>query len=283
VHEEGRNFLGGMQISDAQSLARALNALPHLCSLSLTNSQIDDHVLFAFFEELQSSHTTRSGCLRDSLIELDLSFNKIHKDGFHQIIQYFFPSSFFEEQDNDDDSNHQQQESVEDDDHNCATLVTYKVAGNSIGIEGARILGRTLETNTSLQQLDVRLNDLKDEGGQLILDGLHHNRTLKILNMACNSLSTKTTNSLCSLVDQDDGNQSCLALEVVDLSSNMFLGADFTSIASSVSKSSLGNLIELDLRGDYDSMTVRDAIATIETKMMYKRREGKKGQGFQYL
>jgi len=287
-------FGGGMQISDAQSLAHALKSLPHLCSLSLTNSQINDEIIFALFDELQSSHgdsphdhaaTTGSlSCLRDSLIDLDLSFNKIHKDGFYRIVQYFFPSSssFVDHEDcsieQDFKNQHPaaQQQQQEGRDHDL--LVKLKLTGNDVGIEGARILRKILEKNTSLQELDVRLNDLKDEGGCIILEALHHNRTLKMLNMACNSLSTKSANSLCSLIGQGDGNNQNgeLVLEILDLSCNMFADEDFTNIAAWVSSSSssksLGNLIELDLRGDYNSLSIKDAIATIEARMISKRR-----------
>jgi hypothetical protein len=281
--QKGSTLFGGMQISDAQSLARALNSLPHLCSLSLANSQINDKVLCAFFQELQSSHTPGSCHLRDSLIELDLSFNKIHPNGFHRILEYFFPLSSLEDEYKDDPNHHhhpQKQEGNGEDCKNCGILITFKLAGNEIGIDGAKILARMLETNTSLQDLDVRMNDLKDDGGQLVLEGLHHNHTLKKLNMACNELSTKTANCLCSFMNQQGNDGQHSILEVLDVSCNMFVESDFTNIlASTVSKSSdSNNLIELDLRGDYDSIIARDSMSAIEAAMMSKRRVAKRGK-----
>lgn len=278
--QKGSSLFDGMQISDAQSLARAVNSLPHLCSLSLANSQINDKVLNAFFQELQSSHAPGSCDLRDSLIELDLSFNKIHPDGFHRIIKYFFPSSSLEE-DKDDPNHHhpQKQEGNGEEYKNCGILITFKLAGNEIGTDGAKILARMLETNTSLQELDVRMTDLKDDGGQLVLEGLHNNHTLKKLNMACNKLSTKTANCLCSVMNQQRNDGQYSTLEILDVSCNMFVDSDFTNIVSSVTKSSdSNNLIELDLRGDYDSITARDSISTIEVAMMSKRRVAKRGK-----
>ena len=56
---------------------------------------------------------------------------------------------------------------------------------------GASCLGELLKVNNSLQQLDIRYNDIGEDGILSIADGLQHNNTLKILNVAGCEFSVK--------------------------------------------------------------------------------------------
>ena len=49
---------------------------------------------------------------------------------------------------------------------------------------GVSCLGELLKVNISLQQLDMRYNDIGEDGILSITDGLHHNNMLKILNVS---------------------------------------------------------------------------------------------------
>ena len=48
---------------------------------------------------------------------------------------------------------------------------------------GACCLGELLEHNTSLKELDMRWNDIGDDGISLVAEGLKHNNTLSKLDI----------------------------------------------------------------------------------------------------
>ena len=56
---------------------------------------------------------------------------------------------------------------------------------------GAICLGELLKVNNSLQQLDMRYNDIGEDGILSIADGLQHNNTLQILNVLGCEFSVK--------------------------------------------------------------------------------------------
>ena len=56
---------------------------------------------------------------------------------------------------------------------------------------GASCLGELLKVNNSLQQLDMRYNDIGEDGILSIADGLQHNNTLQILNVSGCEFSVK--------------------------------------------------------------------------------------------
>ena len=56
---------------------------------------------------------------------------------------------------------------------------------------GARCLGELLKVNNSLQQLNMRYNNIGEDGILSIADGLQHNNTLKILNVSGCEFSVK--------------------------------------------------------------------------------------------
>ena len=50
--------------------------------------------------------------------------------------------------------------------------------------EGGLLLGRALHYNSTLCELDMRLNRLGDMGGRVLLDGLVQNTTLTSINLS---------------------------------------------------------------------------------------------------
>jgi Ran GTPase-activating protein (RanGAP) involved in mRNA processing and transport len=202
--------------------------------------------------------------IRDTLVELDLSFNKLTTDGFRQILLYFLDG---------DDLIHD----VDDDDKKIigaedSILSTFKVAGNKIRAEGARTLGRILRTNASLEALDLRMNLLNDEGGQLVMNGLQHNHTLKRLNMSCNLLSSLTAEGLCRVFEMSDSStRSSNQLQHMDISSNEFKASDLIMLSQAVEQTC--KLTSLDLRGNVfknsgsKKITTEDALESINNKL----------------
>ena len=263
----GQGF-GLMQASDATSLASALQSIPHLCSFSLTNSQMTDDLMRLFVNELKAKEERNDAghslsSIRDTLVELDLSFNKLTTDGFRQIILYFLDGDNrgVQAADNDDHENDNLTHSI---------LSTLKVAGNKIRAEGARTLGRILKTNVSLETIDLRMNLLNDEGGKLVMNGLQHNHTLRRLNMSCNFLSSFTADALCRVFEMNGLSKSGNQLQHMDVSSNDFKAPDLNKFSQGVDHTY--HLITFDLRGsafeNSDSIRMTgDALERIKHKL----------------
>jgi hypothetical protein len=194
--KESKSHFQGIQPSDIKYLATVLRSMHCCCSLSITNSQIDDDLLRIFVEELnRCEHNENVDHLhiRDTLIDLDLSHNKITTEGLRLITGCFLSSSS-------DTGN------TEDD-----ILATLKLVGNSIRAEGARTLGRILRTNKSLVTLDLCMNRLEDEGGKLLMDGIiHHNTSLKNLRLTHNSISNSSIASFSQILENSN---TCLNID----------------------------------------------------------------------
>ena len=58
---------------------------------------------------------------------------------------------------------------------------------------GASCLSELLKINNSLQELDMRRNDISDDGMMLVADGLQCNKTLTILDVRECGISVKGT------------------------------------------------------------------------------------------
>ena len=71
--------------------------------------------------------------------------------------------------------------------------VTAPVVVIAIVTTGARCLGELLKVTNSLQELEMRFNDIGDDGMSLVADGLQYNQTLTKLNVQCCRLSVKGT------------------------------------------------------------------------------------------
>lgn len=270
---QGQGF-GTTQASDVISLAGALQSMRNLCCLSLTNSQMNDDLIRVFINELKAKETDEdSFSIRDTLVELNLSYNKLTTEGFRLVLLYFFDG------DNNHAVNHYQNSDGRDQDHervSASILSTLKVAGNKIRAEGARTLGRILKYNTSLENLDLRMNILNDEGGKLVINGLHQNQTLKRLNLSCNSLSSLTSDSLCAVFETSNGRPNGIAstsscsdspqgnqLEHIDISSNNFKSSDIINLAHAVEQTY--TLLSLDLRENCADTETSNSIHKVTT------------------
>jgi len=270
---QGQGF-GTTQASDVITLAGVLQRMPNLCCLSLTNSQLNDDLIRVFINGLKAKEVDENSCsIRDTLVELNLSYNKLTTEGFRLVLLYFFDG------DNNHAVNDYQNSNGRYQDHertSASILSTLKVAGNKIRAEGARTLGRILKYNTSLENLDLRMNLLNDEGGVLIMNGLQQNQTLKRLNLACNSLSGMTSDSLCAVFEtsncRPNGIASALCsdppqgnvMEHIDISSNDFKSSDIINLAHAVEQTY--TLLSLDLRENRaDTETSKNSIHKVTT------------------
>eukprot|EP00903_Cladosiphon_okamuranus_P010296 g9745.t2 len=141
-------MLFGMKISDANCLAKAIQATETLASLVLQGNLIDDDLM----------RMLMTGLIRNSTITyLDVSHNKITNHGTRLLSKLLGENS---------------------------VLSSLNLADNQqIHAEGGRYIGRALRSNTSLVSLNLRLNRLTDEGSRMLLEGLHDNPTLACLNL----------------------------------------------------------------------------------------------------
>ena len=74
------------------------------------------------------------------------------------------------------------------------------VNSTGIGVEDCRALSELLSSSTSLKELSIAWNDLPPEAVELIINGLHHNTTLKWLDMSNSHFSLQNTISLTSVL-----------------------------------------------------------------------------------
>jgi Ran GTPase-activating protein (RanGAP) involved in mRNA processing and transport len=210
----------------------------------LSNSQLDDDLLRLLVTSMSKGIDKRQDGLRNTLVHLDISHNKISTDGLHIILNYFFENKEFRT-DTSSGSIHGSKKKGND------VLSILNLANNLIEAEGGRTLGRILRSDTSLASLNINLNRLGDEGCQMLLDGLRTNTTLKDLYIASNSLSNGAIQSLCSILSRDfckgksQYKKKCV-LETVDLSCNAIKEDDTVRLATATSATT--NLTALDLR-----------------------------------
>jgi hypothetical protein len=204
-------------LDSIKTLATSIVSLKSLTSLSLTNSIcIDDDFIRLLINEFEVMKQIE-GCHVDictTLLALDLSKNKISTDGLHMIMDYFLG---------------QGEQSV---------LVDLNLGCNLIRSEAARTIGRVLKNNCSLIHLDLSINSIGD-GGPMLIEGLLHNKTLKVLNAACNRLTSSTFPALMNLLDQN------MTLQKLDLSSNNFDIEDISKLKNHIGRRS--NIINIDL------------------------------------
>ena len=138
-----------------------------------------------------------------TLLHLDLSHNKITSQGARVIAERLIAPS----------------ESI---------LTSLELSGNTISSEGASIIGQAIATNESLLSLTLRLNNIGDEGGKDLFEGLQ-NSTLRHLNVAANKLGSSSAIALLKMLEEP---QNC-ALESIVLVSNLFTEGEMAALANS--------------------------------------------------
>jgi len=94
---------------------------------------------------------------------------------------------------------------------NTSTLVSLKLAGNSIKPKSVQELVEGLKTNKTLTYLDLTDNKIGDEGVTHITASLQSNKTLGILLLGDNQITDKGAESLAKIIPSTA--VGCLALE----------------------------------------------------------------------
>ena len=233
----------GMQSCDTSILAKTLEMCTcngrSLCSLTISNSNINDDILRMTLAGLHYNN------VRNHLIHLDVSHNKITTNGLRLLTSYFLD----ENKSAADCDNEKKMEKGANKDE--SVLVTFNIADNLIHSEGGRNLGRLLRTNKSLVSINMRLNNLNDEGGVMVIEGLKSNSTLKHLNLASNCLGSKSIALLGTilLLKNKDSGRVTSRLESIDLSSNETSDDDLKKLALSVQENPF--LVSLDIRRNH--------------------------------
>ncbi|KAF9355426.1 hypothetical protein BGX26_006576 [Mortierella sp. AD094] len=115
------------------------------------------------------------------------------------------------------------------------TLTTLELRGNQIGDEGALALSETLKTNTTLTTLDLESNRIQKEGALALSEALKTNTTLTTLNLQSNEIKnegaqalseavkTYTTLTTLYLWDNKIGKEGALALATVSKTSRCII------------------------------------------------------------
>ena len=226
----------GMSDDEAMTLGRALPSVEYLTSLSMTNCCLSDESIRAMKDGMKTS----SSRLPPGLISLDVSDNKITAGGLGLLFDMLLTS---EEEGNNTRS---------------CVLSSFVAANNCIDEEGGRFLATdVLPACTSLTHLNLKMNQLGDVGGQMILSSLQEHSSkkgssggsfpLQQVNLAGNGLASKTAKSLTQLLR---GN-NIAALSSINLSLNNLSSENIVSILSAIKDNAERrgtNILHLDLQ-----------------------------------
>ncbi len=134
---------------------------------------------------------------------------------------------------------------------------------NHIHAEGGRYLARGLKCNTSLVELNLRLNRLADEGGALLLEGLVGHKNLRLLNLSHNALGHESATGLSRLFADPTSR-----LAVVDVSGNAFQEADAVVLKDGLEKSM--GIVTLDIR---QNLIPKEARVLVTIAQILRRNE----------
>lgn len=165
--------LFGMRLRDAESLSRCLIGTSTLHTLCLPSNMIDDNTLLTFLPGLLENK---------SIQHLDLSHNAITSTGLQQLCKKLkqavaLPGSLSGSSS-----------------AGVCPLRVLNLSDNKIDERGGRYLARTFKSHGEslrLRELHLRLNELGDDGGRAIADGLRESSTglrasLKVIDVSAN-------------------------------------------------------------------------------------------------
>ena len=183
----GMNFEWGLfQFTprDCLLLSKSIKNCKQLKSFTLHQSKVDDAKVRVLISHLLD---------HPSLEELNLSHNCIGDRGARAVAKLM--------------------------NNKCPNLKKVVLTDNIIRVDGAKAIAFALSKNSTLQELDIRLNRVGDEGGQAISKALLINSTLKRLYLATNDF-TEPTAAILSRVLQVNN-----SLTAIDISGNR-IGVD---------------------------------------------------------
>ena len=231
----------GMSDEEAMALGRALPSVKYLTNLSMRNCCLSDDSIRAMKDGMKSSSTgSTSSRLPPGLISLDVSDNRITAGGLGLLFDMLSP---YEEESSNTRS---------------CVLSTFIAANNCIDEEGGRFLATdVLPVCTSLTHLNVKVNQLGDVGGQMILGALQE-QTRKIgssgesfqlqqVNLAGNGLASKTAESLAQLLRENN----IASLSSINISVNNLSSENIASIISAIQGNARrqgASILHLDLQ-----------------------------------
>lgn len=134
---------------------------------------------------------------------------------------------------------------------NCK-VATLKLSNNQISIDGVKCIGKALQINQSLENLDLRLNHLHDAGGNSFLVCIFKNRSLVSLDLSGNGLEMKSVLALAALLKLN-----IPSLTKLDFSCNKL--GDYT--AEKAVTSSTANLIGIPKVTDTAGKSIFEAVS----------------------
>ena len=101
--------------------------------------------------------------------------------------------------------------------HNHKLKAIINLSGKNINNDAAHVLAFGLWNNTTVEELNISLNEISDEGAIAIFDCLKYNKTLKILDLSQNKLYSYMMLNLQKYIEEK---RITLSLEYIDLSRN---------------------------------------------------------------
>ncbi|BDA44560.1 probable Dynein regulatory complex subunit 5 at N-terminal half [Coccomyxa sp. Obi] len=171
--------LFGLPAARCRAISQCLGRLQALTHLDLSMNLLDDAKVDMLAEGLNRN---------TAIISLILHSNKIRDPGAATLARFVESHA------------------------SCAYL---DVHDNMIQADGARAMGRALhKEECRLTSLNMRLNELGEEGGQALAVGLQNNRTLKRLDIGANKIGPSACTAFAGVL------QSNSTLQELDLSCN---------------------------------------------------------------
>ncbi|CAD8139760.1 unnamed protein product [Paramecium octaurelia] len=180
--DQTRKEILGMKLSQAAELGEAISKhCRNLQSLSLPSNLIDDDLLRLLMTGIN---------LDISIIELNLSHNKIGDQGVIRIAKYLMRSEI---------------------------LLKLDLSNNAIGLVGSKNLAYALLFNKSLEHLNLSLNSFNDIAGANFFSKLSQNKSIQHLNLSANQLGSLTA----EMLEVYLSDSSC-TLQSLNISNNNF-------------------------------------------------------------
>eukprot|EP00339_Tiarina_fusa_P025541 CAMPEP_0117037982 /NCGR_PEP_ID=MMETSP0472-20121206/26760_1 /TAXON_ID=693140 ORGANISM="Tiarina fusus, Strain LIS" /NCGR_SAMPLE_ID=MMETSP0472 /ASSEMBLY_ACC=CAM_ASM_000603 /LENGTH=1428 /DNA_ID=CAMNT_0004748091 /DNA_START=29 /DNA_END=4315 /DNA_ORIENTATION=- len=151
----------GLGVPAGEALGKGLRNHPSLTSLNLSGNKLEEYGVKKLCKGLHENSVLKT---------LDLARNSMSGRGASGVANLLS-------------------------DPKCG-IETLSLYGNFIGIEGARFIAASLESNATLTDLDIGLNRMRPKGVNAIALALQKNKTLKVLRLKQNFINDKAAMEL---------------------------------------------------------------------------------------
>lgn len=231
------SFRGNQICEYIPSLSELLGSVKTLVEIDLSDNRIGDDGC----KELLQSLTNLSRSNKLSLKKIDLSGNGIERGGSHALKDLILSSVqleciIFNNNDIQNEGCIHIAEGLAD----CKSISHFELVHNGISMEGVKAIGKMLSSNTSLKSFTFSHQNAKRiEGIKFLCQGIQSNKNIKELNLSNNKIGSEGTSMI---VETLIHNKSLVSL---DLSSNDVEDEGLLLLAKSMKENVSLNILKL--------------------------------------